>query len=137
MQCAFWAVVSKHSSIQWHGKGLGLCETRCYGNVPLPGQVIFFQTHSVTKDKGSQRYRPLSCDCLHQATRQLVESVTRQLLEGTQGVQVLYGTTATGLVVQQEEGQREQRHPTAEGGGHSHKRVTGECEGVDRGCGVL
>lgn len=75
--------------------------------------------------------------CVHQATRHLVESVTRQLLEGTQGVQVLYGTTATGLVMQQEEGQPEGSHPAAEGGGRSHKRVTGECEGVERGLRVL
>ena len=39
-----------------------------------------------------------------QATRHLVESCTRQLLQDTPGVEVVYGAAVTGLLLQQQKG---------------------------------
>jgi hypothetical protein len=57
-----------------------------------------------------------------QATRHLVESVTRQLLQGAPGVEVLDNTTVTGLLLQQ--------HSNEQGkeAGSVTQRVVGECQ---------
>lgn len=72
-----------------------------------------------------------------QATRHTVEGVTRQLLDGTRGVEVTYGTTVTGLVMDQQQQQQQeddkvehrpahQPHVMQEASGGPHQRVTGE-----------
>jgi hypothetical protein len=71
-----------------------------------------------------------------QATRHVFEGVTRQLLQGTPGVEVVYGASVQGLLLQGDQGAQEQQQQQQAGQGAgggsagSGSRIAGEGGGL-------